>query len=137
MRQKLILVLSATAMFAASSGCKNDSRYVDLNTGRTLSLVKDESTGLMVDDETKKPVYIYVDTKTKDTIYGPTGEVVNGKVTVEKGKYTYAENGEYKIKRGDDYKVEVEKDGDVTIKSEDKKIKMEGETGEVKVKKED
>jgi hypothetical protein len=134
MKHTFILVVSAAAMLATGIGCKQDSRYIDPNTGRTLSLVKSESTGLMVDEETRKPVYMYVDTKTKDTIYGPTGEVVNGKVVLDNGKYKYAEN-EYKVKKGDDYKVEVEKDGDVTLKSDEKKIKIEGETGEVKVKK--
>jgi hypothetical protein len=40
---------------------------------------------------------------------------------------------EYKIKHGD-YKKEVEKDGDITIKNGDVKIKIDGKTGERKVK---
>jgi hypothetical protein len=40
---------------------------------------------------------------------------------------------EYKTKSGD-YKKEVEKDGDITIKDGDTKIKIDGETGEKKVK---
>ena len=43
---------------------------------------------------------------------------------------------EYKIKNGD-YKKEVEKDGDVIIKNGDTKIKIDGETGERKVKRDD
>jgi hypothetical protein len=38
------------------------------------------------------------------------------------------------VKR-DDYKMKVEKDGDVKIKDGDKKTKIDGETGEKKVKK--
>jgi len=53
--------------------------------------MKDASTGLMVDAETKKPVYIYVDTEKKDTIYGETGKVINGHVVLDDGKYKYAE----------------------------------------------
>lgn len=121
------------AMIVACAGCK-DSRYVDPSTGRTLSLVKDENTGLLVDEETKKPVYIYVDTQKKDTIFGETGKVINGQIVFENGKYKYEE---YKVKADNDgeYKKKVEDDGDVKIKTDDKKIKIDGETGERKVKK--
>jgi hypothetical protein len=44
---------------------------------------------------------------------------------------------EYKIKIGEHYKKEVEKDGDITIKDGKKKIKIDGETGERKVKYDD
>ena len=106
----------------------------------------------MVDKETGKPVSMYVDTKNDDTIYGRTGKVINGKIRrnkAEDGKYIYVytddedndrkvknEDGESKIKSGD-YKKEVEKDGDITIKDGDTKIKIDGKTGEKKVKKDD
>jgi hypothetical protein len=138
------VVYTAVVMFGMSilamiSGCQENGRYVDPDSGRTLSLVKDANTGLMVDETTRKPVYIYVDTETKDTVYGSTGKVINGQVKLVDGKYKYedykaeAADGEYKIKNGD-YKMEVEKDGDITIKDGDKKTKIEGETGEVKKK---
>jgi hypothetical protein len=133
MKHSFILIAGAALTLSVSS-CKENSRYVDPNSGRTLSLVKDASTGLMVDEETKKPVYMYVDTETRDTIYGPTGKVINGDVILEDGRYKYTDN-ETKVKSGDDFKMEVEKDGDVTIKDGNKKIKYEGETGETKVKK--
>lgn len=139
MKYSFIAFLSM-AIMAAGTGCKENSRYVDPNTGQTLSLVKDESTGLMVDETTKKPVYIYVDTEKNDTIYGSTGKVINGQIVLEDGKYKYddfkvkVDDGEYKVKDGD-YKMEVEKDGDVTIKDGDKKTKIDGESGEVKTKK--
>lgn len=126
-------------MVMASCSRTESTRYVDPETGQTLTLVKDENSGLMVDETTKKPVYIYVDTKRKDTILGATGEVINGHVVVVDGKYKYddykvkRDGDEYKIKSGD-YKKEVEKDGDITIKDGDKKIKIDGETGEKKVK---
>lgn len=131
MKHKFLLIAGAAFVLSVSS-CKENNRYIDPNTGEPLTLVKDASTGLMVDETTKKPVYMYVDTETNDTIYGPTGKVINGYVVLEDGKYKYTEN-EYKMK-GEDYKKEVEKDGDVTIKSGDSKIKIEGETGETKVK---
>jgi hypothetical protein len=135
--------MSITASLLALIGCKDqtESDYYDLNKGEKVSLVKDENTGLMVDAETKKPVYIYVNQETKDTIYGATGKVINGQVIrLEDGKYKYDdlkvkldEDGEFKIKDGD-YKKKVEADGDTKIKDGDSKKKTDGETGEVKNK---
>jgi hypothetical protein len=128
------------ALTIAGSGCKDENpRYIDLNTGNELTLVKDASTGLMVDADSKRPVYIYVDTEKKDTIYGATGKVINGEVAEENGKYVYADikvkgdDKEYKIK-GDEYKEKMEKDGDLKIKNGDVKLKVDGKTGEAKVK---
>lgn len=120
------------------SGCKSQDRYFDLNTGKSVELEKDPKTGLMVRTDTKNPVEIYVDTKTNDTIYGPTGKVINGHVVkLGDSKYKY-EDGEYKIKNDEaDYKKKVEKDGDIKIKDGDTKIKIDGETGEKKVKRDD
>jgi len=121
-------------LFVAVSGmifmsCDNaDSRYVDLTTGEKVELVKDEQTGLWVNAETKQPVRIYVDTKTKDTIWGKTGVVINGKVNKNDGGtwvYVDADNdgdrkvktdddGDYKVKDGD-YKKKVDNDGDIDI----------------------
>lgn len=123
--------------------CKDQAKsgYYDLNTDEPVTLVKDESTGLMVNADTKQPVYIYVNRSTNDTIYGATGEVINGHVVkLEDGKYKYADlkikddgDGDFKLKDGD-YKRKVEADGDVKIKDGDKKKKIDGETGEVKNK---
>ncbi len=121
----------------------NGHRYVDLETGKHINVVKDSANGYMVNEDTKEPVIIYVDTKTNDTIYGKTGQVINDHVIkTEEGKYKYVSNeeiksdedGSYKIKDGD-YKKKVEKDGDVKIKDGDTKIKIDGEDGETKVKK--
>jgi hypothetical protein len=138
MRYGFIALMGVIAL--AIFSCKDNSpRYIDPNTGKEVTLVKDASTGLMVDAETKKPVHIYVDTEKKDTIYGETGKIINGHVKQEEGKYEYSdrriksEDGEYKIK-GDDYKEKMEKDGDLKIKNGDTKTKVDGKTGEVKVK---
>jgi len=133
--KKLILILAPIA-FSFAIACDNaDERYLDLQSGEKVAIEKDPQTGKMVNVETKKPVYIYVDTKSKDTIYGPTGVVINGHVIkLEDGVYKYDQDGEYKIKDGD-YKMKVEKDGDVKIKTDDKKVKIDGETGKKKVKK--
>ena len=86
----------------------------------------------------KKPVYIYVDTKEDDTIYGKTGEVINGHVILnDRDEYVYEKDFQAYEVKGDDYKVEVEKDGDIKIKDGDNKLKIDGETGEKKVKNDD
>ncbi len=123
-------------------------RYIDLETGNYVDVVKDSTNGTMVNADTREPVIIYVDTQNKDTMYGKTGKVINGNITkTSDGKYKYVSNedgldkaktdddGSYKIKDGD-YKKKVEKDGDVKIKDGDKKIKIDGKTGEKKIKSE-
>ena len=140
---KQTFFLTITIALLALTGCQEGtkSRYYDLNRDERASLVKDEKTGLMVDAETKKSVYIYVNEETNDTIFGATGKVINGNVIkLEDGKYKYEdlkvkldEDGDFKIKDGD-YKRKVEADGDIKIKDGDKKTKIDGETGEVKHK---
>jgi len=133
----------------------SNARYVDVTTGEPLNLVTDAETGLLVDAETKKPVRMYVDTRTHDTIWGTSGKVINGYIhRKDDGAYVYIdesgrevdykykngdykkkvdEDGSYKIKDGN-YKKKVDEDGDVKIKNGDKKIKIDAETGERKVK---
>lgn len=132
MKKLVVVAIIASAAVWASCDNSND-RYLDLGTGEKVKLEKDETTGLMVNAETKKPVYIYVDTKTNDTIYGSTGKVINGYIVSVDGKYWYEGDDEYKLKYGD-YKKKVDEDGDIKIKDGDTKTKIDGETGEKKVK---
>lgn len=135
--KRLFFIAMIAAAFAWAACNNADDRYIDLNTGKKVKLEKDGS-GLMVNAETKKPLYIYIDTKTNDTIYGKTGEVVNGHI-LKTGDNTYGydmdikSDGEYKYKDGD-YKIKVEADGDIKIKDGDTKTKIDGETGEKKKK---
>ena len=156
-------ILSLVGLFAVVSwtACQEANAFVDLETGETVNLEKDSVTGAMINVETGKPVKLYVNKKTNDTLYGPTGEVVNNKIKLnDDGRYVYAgdfkskserdgdykvkdgdykekyDDGEYKIKHGD-YKKEVEADGDIKIKDGNTKIKIDGETGERKVKVDD
>jgi len=123
----LVAILISAVLFGCSRG-----RYVNLASGDHVMLEKDKTTGLMVDKNTHEPVYMYVDTKTHDTIYGATGQVINGHVVkTEDGKFKYDGEEDYKIKYGD-FKKKVE-GSEVKIKSGDKKIKIED--GEKKVKK--
>lgn len=163
------ILLGSAILFGALAhySCnKANARYIDLETGEAVELKEDKETGLMVDEESGEPIKIYVDTKRRDTIWGLTGEVINGKlVQAEAGKWKYEgedgeykaerekdgdykikagedvkvkyDDGEYKIKHGEHYKKEVEKDGDVTIKDGNRKIKIDGETGKRKVKVDD
>lgn len=130
MKQIVSLVgLSLSLFFTA---CKQ-GRYYDLTAGKYIEVEKDDR-GQAINGETHEPVYIYVDTKTNDTIYGATGKVINGYVVkTEEGKYKYESDEEYKVKYGD-YKKKVDGD-EVKIKDGDTKIKIED--GEKKVKKDD
>ena len=129
---KHLLMLSLLAVITFTS-CKQE-RYLDLTAGEYIEVEKDEKTGRIVNTETHEPVYIYVDTKTNDTIYGANGKVINGYVVkTSDGKYKYEGDDEYKIKDGD-YKKKVDGD-EVKIKDGDTKIKIED--GEKKVKKDD
>lgn len=117
----------ATGLLLTS--CKQP-RYYDLTAGRYIDLEKDERTGLMVSTETHQPVYMYVDTRTNDTIYGATGVVINGYVVkTDDGKYKFDEE-EYKLKNGD-YKEKLEGD-EAKVKTDDKKIKTDDEEKKVK-----
>jgi len=112
-------------------------------------IVKDSSTGYMLNAETKEPLVVYYDSQTKDTLYGQTGEVINHKVMrTPEGKYYYEipkpdvkekvltqDEIDRNLLKDGDYKKKVEKDGDIKIKHGDTKIKIDGETGEKKIKK--
>ncbi len=148
MKRMYVFILTLIT-FVCFTGCDNKDNYVDLETGKTITVEKDPKTGYMVNAETKAPVGIYVNTATNDTIYGRTGKVINNFVVKHPdGKFTYRADeikvtdgdskmkaeadGDYKVKEGD-YKKKVEEDGDVKIKDGDSKIKIE-EDGDKKVK---
>lgn len=148
-----IIFLVASVTFAFTTGCDNDNeKIVDLETGKTITVVKDSTTGYMINTDTKEPVHLYVNTATNDTIYGRTGKVVNNLVVrTPDGKYTYMDDSEIEVRTGGsgagstggtatgsgdgDYKMKVEKDGDIKIKDGDTKIKIED--GKKKVKRDD
>ena len=154
----LILAMAGIISVILWTACQPANAFVDLETGETVKLEKDPETGAMINVETGKPVKLYVNKTSRDTFYGPTGEVINNRLRLEDdGTYVYSgevkrksgDNDEYKVKDGDykekyedgeykvkdgDYKKKVEDDGDVKIKNGDTKIKIDGETGERKVK---
>ncbi len=145
MKKIFALAVIASAMFWTACSSHTKGAYIDLRTGKSIEIEKDPVTGAWINADTKEPVYIYVNTKNNDTIYGKTGVVINGHV-VKNNDNVYWYDGdedkvgwndrideEYKYKSGD-YKEKVDADGDVKIKDGDKKIKIDGETGEKKVK---
>jgi hypothetical protein len=145
--------LAALGIASCESKPGSDSRYLDLNTGATIELTEDSLTGERINTSTGKPVDLYVDRQTKDTLSGRTGEIVNGRVAKtseglwviktdgdefkaesEYGAKIKMEDGESKLKDGN-YTRKVDADGDVKIETGNKTIKIDGETGEKKVKK--
>ncbi len=140
MKKNFGILLIATVVMSVSCSTEKE-RYIDLRTGKAITIEKDPATSVWVNADTKEPVYIYVDTKKNDTIYGKTGLVINGHVHKSADNvfwYDADTETEYKVEVTEtDYKKEVEKDGDVKIKNGDTKTKIDGETGEKKVKKDD
>lgn len=140
---------------AITYSCNTRPRYLDLNTNQYINLRKDSASGYMMNSKTGEPVDFYVDTKTHDTIYGVTGEVVNGKINKSNGgRWVIKTDGdEYKAKsesdnsakvkiEGDEYKSKngnytIKRDGkgNVKIENGNTQVKVDGKTGERKVKK--
>jgi hypothetical protein len=104
---KIICQVLCVFLFSAAWFACDDARYIDLKTGERIRLEKDSVSGLMVDSKTKKIVHIYVDTRTDDTIYGPTGKVINGNLWKnDHGGYTYS--GEVDDNTPENVKIKVE-----------------------------
>ncbi|HWI91804.1 MAG TPA: hypothetical protein VNT20_11055 [Flavisolibacter sp.] len=150
------MIFFCGCIMALMSSCQNSqSRYLDLNTSKSVSLRKDSVSGYMMNSRTGEPVDVYVNTKTHDTISGITGEIVNGRIhKTEEGKWIIkTDSDEYKAKsesensakmkvEGDEYKrkkgnytVKREGDGDVKIENGNTQVKINGKTGERKMKK--
>ena len=121
-RLSLILIALSGTVWTACEHAQ--THYIDLSSGEKIAVVKDEH-GRLVDAQTKKPVRFYVDTKTKDTIDGRTGRVVNGElVKVDDGDYEYISVRE-SLAEDDEYKKKVEDNGgEVKIKNGKHKTKI-------------
>ncbi|MDB5192794.1 MAG: hypothetical protein JWQ96_2357 [Segetibacter sp.] len=129
MKPLLMLIAIVSMAFTA---CNKNKEYVDLKTGETILVDRDPETGFMVNTETGKPVYLYVNTSNHDTLYGRTGKVVNKKIVRQGESFVYNDDEEYVYKNGD-YKLIVEEDGDSKEKFGDTKIKRDGD-GDYKIK---
>jgi hypothetical protein len=141
MKHAIFLSLASTVLLITACKDQTKSAYYDLNRDEDVDLVKDDATGRMIDAKSRQAPYIYVNNETNDTIYGATGEVINGHVIrLEDGKYKYDglkvkldEDGDFKLK-DDDYKRKVDADGDIKVENGDQKTKIDGETGKAKNK---
>ena len=91
--KRVMAGMAALWLLLATTSCTGKGeRYTDLNTGMAFELVKDPKTGLMVDAQTGKPLNIYVDLATKDTIDGRSGKIINGMVQkIDASFYVYGE----------------------------------------------
>lgn len=125
MKKILVVMTVMTGLLWASCNRDKDS-YVDLRSGQTIKVEKDPVTGAWLNAETKEPLYIYVDTKKNDTIYGKTGAVIDGHVVKSDEVYWYD------VDLDKETKVTNVPTGDYKIKTDGKKIKVED--GEKKVK---
>ncbi|MGZ3939895.1 MAG: hypothetical protein ACXVLT_14995 [Flavisolibacter sp.] len=152
---KLPVRVFGLVMVIIYSSCKNNGRYLDLSTNEHIVVKKDTTSGYIMNKKTGEPVDFYVDTKTHDTVYGATGETVNGRVKrSEEGRWLLqpngsefrarsesensaklkVEGGHYKAKK-ESYTLKKDKDGDVKIENGKTKLKIDGKTGKRKVKK--
>jgi hypothetical protein len=152
---KLQVRLFGLAMMIIFSSCQNNGRYLDLSTNEHIAVKKDTTSGYIMNKKTGEPVDFYVDTKTHDTVYGATGETVNGRVDKsEEGRWHLKananefraksesensaklkiEDGDYKAKKGN-YTIKKHKNGDVKIENGRTQVKIDGKTGKRKVKK--
>ena len=122
--KKLGLILVSVAGSIIWTACENaQAHYIDLSSGEQISVMKDDH-GRLVDAQTKRPVRFYVDAKTKDTVDGRTGRIVNGElVKVDDGDYEYISVRE-SLAEDDQYKKKVEEHGEVKIKNGDHKVKI-------------
>ena len=65
MKKTITAVVVIMSLVWMSCSTEKD-RYVDLRTGESIKLEKDSETGVWINAETKKPVYMYVDTEKND-----------------------------------------------------------------------
>jgi hypothetical protein len=151
MKFALFVMLAASTVCA----CNRNERYLDLNTNQYVDLKKDSTSGYMLNSKSGEPVDFFLDTKTHDSIFGMTGEVVNGRIhksidgkwivkldedefkaksESENSAKVKMEGDEYKSKKGN-YSVKREGDGDIKIENGKTQTKIDGKTDERKVKK--
>ncbi len=118
---------NSTASSGSSSSFDENASYVDLKTGKKLTVKRDPATGSVTNRETNEPlVYYYYNPTTRDT-FDAYGRVVNSYlIRSNDGSYTLDEQR---------WKVKMDKDGDIKIKDgDDTKLKVEGDGSEMKLK---
>jgi len=154
---------TATADGTSTSG--SGASYVSLNSSSgsgssssSTQIIRDTTSGGgYIYAETRKPIeadLLFVDVSSGDTLYGPSGDIVNNALIQENGTWKLDEakikrdGNKIKIKSGDDKmkmdedemkmktgdsKTKVDVDDDSKIKTPDSKTKVDDD-GETKVK---
>jgi hypothetical protein len=131
---------STAAPSAATTTVDENASYVDLKSGKTIKVKKNQETGKYINSETNEPLMYYVNPSTADTfdvqgrvvnnalVKGPEGYTVDEtKITTDNGKLKTQSDGDVKAKEGD-VKAKVETDGDMKLKSGDSKEKIKDDT---------
>lgn len=86
----LFIITFAIAISYIKGREANKARFIDLNTGKRINLTPDKNSGLAIDLFSGRPVNIYVNLDTRDTIYAPSGKVINGELRRDKnGNFHY------------------------------------------------
>ncbi|HEX8332414.1 MAG TPA: hypothetical protein VF622_07305 [Segetibacter sp.] len=111
---------------SASSAVDLNASYMDLSSGKTFTIDRDEATSAYVNRETRQPVLYYVNVATNDT-FDRSGRMVNGSlIRMDDGTYTVDETR---------LKTKIDEDGDVKVKDgDDSKLKVDGNEAEAKLK---
>jgi len=130
-----------------------EKRYLDARTGKPIQISVDRTTGRRSNASTGQPVWRYVDSKTW-SVYGGESWDAAGDARMDNGKLMYRGDGDKWMTYDDRWKsddetmmkdwetkegavkTEMEKDGDMKLKSENVKIKTERD-GDTKIKTED
>ena len=137
-----------------------DATFVNLSTGEPVTITRESSGssgessgagsgsasagsssggGRYVYIDSRKPIeadMLFVDVSSGDTLYGPSGIVVNNAITQSNGKWILdetkveREGDEIKVKNGND-KLKME-DDEMKVKTGDSKIKVDGNETKVK-----
>lgn len=117
---------AATETPASTASLDLNASYMDLSTGKTFSIDRDQASGSYVNKETRQPVLYYVNVATNDT-FDQSGRWVNGALT-------RLENGTYEVDESR-LKTKVDEDGDIKVKDgDDTKMKIDGNEEEAKLK---
>jgi hypothetical protein len=121
----------ATASGAATTNSSTSTfdesaSYVDLKSGKKVTVKRDASTGYVTNSETHEPMLYYYNPVSNDT-FDRSGQVVNNYlIKGSDGSFTLDEAR---------WKVKVDDDGDMKAKDGDQtKIKIDGKEPEVKIK---
>lgn len=126
-----------------STGEGSSASFKSLNTGpgSSTTIIRDTVSGGYVYSESSKPIdadLLFVDVSTGDTLYGPSGQIVNNAVIQQEGTWKLDETkikrdgDKIKVKSGED-KLKID-DEETKVKTGDSKVKTDADDPEAKIK---